>query len=238
MLTKSRFTLPLMCLLANPLLLHAKTLNIEITNLTQGIYFTPFVVAAHDNSFHWFQAGDSASLSLQMMAEGGDISGLVADASAAGVTAEAMAVNPGEGLLMPGQHIQSFSIEAPDDSWLSAASMLLPTNDGFAGLDSWKIPMEPGTYDIYLNAYDAGTEVNNEIIVPGAGAPGALGIPADPGQTGGSGASGVTSSEGNTMIHIHRGSLGDDMPVGGKSDLDNRIHRWLNPVIKMSVTVN
>ena len=113
--------------------------------------------------------------------------------------------------------------------YLSLTSMLLPTNDGFVGLDSWKIPTEAGTYTFTLNAYDAGTEANDE-IVNGGGAPGTPGIPAAPGGDAGTGAIGVTMTEDNSNIHIHRGSLGDDDLAGGKSDLDNRVHRWLNPV--------
>ena len=106
----------------------------------------------------------------------------------------------------------------------------------FVGLDSWKIPTEDGTYTVYLNGYDAGTEVNNEII-NGAGAPGELGIPADPQGNGATGATGTTTTEFNTNVHIHRGVLGDTDAVGGKSDLDSRVHRWLNPVAKVTVVV-
>lgn len=212
----------------------AATLDIEITNLTQGIHFTPFIVATHGSSFRLFEVGQAASLSLQMMAEGGSIASLVADADAAGAT---IVENPNMGLLNPGQSVSSFSIEASDGAMLSLAAMLLPTNDGFAGIDSWSIPAELGTYTLMVNAYDAGTEVNNELIVPGAGGPGAIGIPADPTGKAGVDGSGVTSSEENVMIHVHRGSLGDDSTTGGVSDLDNRVHRWLNPVLKVSVTV-
>jgi hypothetical protein len=39
------------------------------------------------------------------------------------------------------------------------------------------------------------------------------------------------------MVHIHRGNLGDTDITGGISDVDSRIHRWLNPVAKVTVTV-
>ena len=87
-----------------------------------------------------------------------------------------------------------------------------------------------------LNAYDAGTEANDEII-NGAGAPGAAGIPFDPAGMNGTGGSGVTMEEATQMVHIHRGNLGDDDAAGGKSDLNNTVHRWLNPVVKITVTV-
>lgn len=51
------------------------------------------------------------------------------------------------------------------------------------------------------------------------------------------GAVGVTGSEANTRIHIHRGILGDDNLSGGSSDLDSAVHRWLNPVAKLLITV-
>ncbi|GAM59834.1 hypothetical protein JCM19232_167 [Vibrio ishigakensis] len=54
-------------------------------------------------------------------------------------------------------------MDSGDLGYLSLGAMLLPTNDGFVGLDSWKIPSEAGTYRASLNGYDAGTEANDEI---------------------------------------------------------------------------
>jgi hypothetical protein len=48
---------------------------------------------------------------------------------------------------------------------------------------------------------------------------------------------GITDMESNTMIHIHRGSIGDDDLTSGKSDVSNSIHRWLNPVAKLTITI-
>ncbi|SGZ04952.1 Putative uncharacterized protein [Moritella viscosa] len=87
-----------------------------------------------------------------------------------------------------------------------------------------------------MNGYDAGTEANDE-IVNGGGASGVPGIPANPGANGGTGGSGVSSSSANSNIHIHPGNVGDSDISGGVSDLDSRIHRWLNPVGKVVVTV-
>jgi hypothetical protein len=121
---------------------------------------------------------------------------------------------------------------------LSATAMLLPTNDGFVGLDGLAIPRLPGVYTFYLNGYDAGTEANNELIVgPDGGAPGVLGIPADPGGNAGSGGTGVSGPDHNPKVHIHRGVVGDLDPAAGASDLDAGVHHWLNPVAKVTVTV-
>jgi hypothetical protein len=63
------------------------------------------------------------------------------------------------------------------------------------------------------------------------------GIPADPGGAAGSGATGVVAVEANPVVHIHRGVLGDTDDSGGISDLDSRVHRWLNPVAELVITV-
>ncbi len=212
----------------------AASLGISITNLTHGNHFTPLLVAAHPKGQHLFQVGEVASTSLQAMAEGGDISGLSADLAM--VSADINA-NPAGGLMAPGQSVSFSMITGTGNTQLSVVAMILPTNDGFVGLDAISIPSAPGTYSWTLNAYDAGTEANDEII-NGGGAPGAAGIPADPLGKGGSGGSGVTDMESNDKIHIHRGVVGDDDPAGGISDLDARIHRWLNPVARITVTVN
>ena len=38
----------------------AADLDIQIINLTHGSYFTPLLIAAHDNNTHLFQAGQAA----------------------------------------------------------------------------------------------------------------------------------------------------------------------------------
>jgi len=62
----------------------ATDFSVEVTNLTGGIYFTPLLVTAHPEGNALFAAGDTASANLQAMAEGGDISGLVADVDGLG----------------------------------------------------------------------------------------------------------------------------------------------------------
>lgn len=211
----------------------AEVIDVSVTNLTHGMHFTPILIAAHSDDIYMFRLGETASDALATMAEGGDISGLVTAVQGAGGVVEE---NPAEGLLAPSATTTATDIDTGDLKYLSISAMLLPTNDGFAGLDSWYIPSEPGTYTIYLDAYDAGSEANDE-IVNGGGALGAPGIPVNPGANGGENATGVTDTETNTTVHIHRGNLGDTDATGGVSDVDSRIHRWLNPVAKVVVTV-
>lgn len=211
----------------------AASLDIKVTNLTHGIHYTPILIGAHSADVKLFASGEMASSALQMMAEGGDISALstmLTDNSADVVA------NPAMGLLAPTMSTETSLETADGNMYLSVVAMMLPTNDGFIGLNSWMIPTEAGTYTIMVNAYDAGTEANDE-MVNGGGAPGTPGIPAAPGMNAGTGGTGVTMTESNTYVHVHRGSLGDDDLTGGKSDLDNTVHRWLNPVAKVTVTV-
>ncbi len=218
-----------------PFAAQAKDISVKLTNLTNGLYFTPLLVSAHSKKVHFYKLGEAASESLQAMAEGGDISGLSADARNDHAD---VVENPAGGLLAPGQSTSAqFKQLKHKNKYLSVMAMLLPTNDGFVGADAIKIPKKSGTYTFYLNAYDAGTEANNEII-NGGGAPGTPGIPAAPGGDGGIGGSGVTTEETNQTVHVHRGIIGDDYAEGGRSDLDPVVHRWMNPVVKMEVTVS
>ena len=212
----------------------AQDLNIKLTNLTNGIYFTPLLFAAHDGGTTLFTEGAAASASLQAMAEGGDLSGLVSDLQGVGADLQE---NPAAGLLAPGASTSLALMTQSGNTRLSVVAMLLPTNDGFVGLNSLVLPTTAGTYHYYLNAYDAGTEANSE-IVNGGGTPGVPGIPADPGGKAGTGASGVSASESNTTVHIHPGNIGDSNATGGSSDLDSSVHRWLNPVAELVITVN
>lgn len=210
-------------------------LTVEITNVSNAIYFTPLLVAAHKRNTHLFQLGTAASMNLQAMAEGGDISGLVADVQAIGGNHVA---NPAMGLLGPGATTSAeLKVDRIRNRHLSIVAMLLPTNDGFVGLDAARIPQRRGTYTYYLSGYDAGTEANDELIT-GGGAPGVPGIPADPGGNAGTGGTGVSGNDHNATVHIHRGNVGDLDPAGGASDLNSGVHRWLNPVAIVKLRVH
>lgn len=211
----------------------ALDISVTVTNLSHGNHFTPLLIAAHDANQHMFRVGNSASTSLQAMAEGGDISSLSTDMMAVGAD---IIENPAAGLMTPGQSVQFTMTTQDNNTQLSAVAMILPTNDGFVGVDSLTLPTIAGRYEYYLNGYDAGTEINDEII-NGAGTPGVQGIPADPLGLAGTNATGVATAESNQSVHIHRGVLGDTDATGGMSDLDSRVHRWLNPVAHLIIDV-
>lgn len=221
------------CLSAN-----AAQWDVEITNLTNGNHFTPLLVTAHDHDTHLFQAGEAASVEIEQMAECGDLAPLLGTTAVGGEDADTIA-NPAAGFLAPGT--STAAMLTTTAAHLSIVAMVLPTNDGFVGLDSQHIPSAAGSYTYYLNAYDAGTEKNDEVLMTGTAPcthtddgmmPGAPGMNADTGGTG------VATADVNNKVHIHRGVLGEAETTGaGRSDLVSTIHRWQNPVAKVVVTV-
>jgi len=214
---------------------NAVDFDVQITNLTNSIYFTPFLVAAHPAGNNLFTTGQPASANLQAMAEGGDTMGLMNDVTAMGAT---IVDNPAAGFLGPATSASfNMNTDGTSNARLSIVAMLLPTNDAFAGLNAVEIPGMPGTYSFDVPAYDAGTEANDELLT-GGGMPGVPGIPGDPSMLTGTNGTGAAGADANPNVHIHRGALGDIDAMGGNSDLDSRVHRWLNPVIRVTITVN
>ncbi|MEM9624212.1 MAG: spondin domain-containing protein [Pseudomonadota bacterium] len=250
----------------------SQEVTVRITNLTQGMAFTPRLLVAHTDQVDLFEAGTPAIRPLAWVAEGGVIVDSQNPASAGSnfqyylETPERADENTWQAFglggppLPPATISADYTFDTEDFPYLSLVTMLIPTNDAFAGLDAWPIPTEPGTYNINLNAYDSGTEANDEISslrtdVVEAVTGNALGGYAVPGMAGsgnpsatnvGTGGSGVgiqidngtlVDDGGEGIVHIHRNVLGDTDPNGGISDLDSRVHRWLNPVARLTVIV-
>ncbi len=216
--------------------LYAADLNVSIVNLTRGSYFTPLLVAAHPDAMTLFTTGGQASTGLQEMAEGGAIATLVSDLTAGNAT---IVENPAAGLLGPGETTMSSlnTDNNPDNTELSVVAMVLPTNDGFLGLNSITIPTTPGTYTYDVNAYDAGTEANDEIRGSGAAGEPGFPFPGPVGTSSGMNGTGINATA-EGFIHIHRNVLGDTDANGGVSDIVSTTQRWLNPVARVIVTVN
>ena len=217
---------------------NAAEFTVKVTNLTHGMYFTPLLATAHSDQNNFFSVGTPATSQLKTMAEGGMTNELLALANSWNAdSADNLAGAP----LKPGASTGEVMMKLSDEKnrYLSVVAMLLPTNDAFVGLNSWKIPTEPGTYTVMLNAYDAGTEANNELVGGGeenGPNPAFIQATIDAGITG-TGGTGLTDNTENKNVHIHRGGLGDDEIAGGKSDLNSAVHRWLNPVARLIVTV-
>lgn len=243
----------------------AVSLTVRITNLTSGFHFTPRLLVAHNlgaSNTPLFVSGTAASTGLIAIAEGGNTAPLTATLDADTTTQTNMTFG---GLVAPAVTSADYTFETNNLTHLSLLSMMIPTNDAFVGLSNWQIPTTPGTYTVNINAYDSGSEANDEInsgntaltIADGllfGGAPGRPGMatPAPTQPNLDNGATGVAveaaggvlpvadvtnpnGGEGN--VHIHRNTLGDGNAIGGRSDLDATVHRWLNPVARLTVIV-
>lgn len=154
MIRKSTLAAAMSSLFVASLPAYATDYEITVTNLTSGIHFTPLLVTAHPESADVFEPGEPASAELQTVAEGGDTTALAALLE--GVSAS-VAVD--DDLLAPGES-RTFMIsndENPTNTRLSIVGMLLPTNDGFVGLDSLELP-GASVVDIPPGFVDVGTD--------------------------------------------------------------------------------
>ena len=203
------------------------TYEVAIRNVTKGQPFTPPLVATHNAYYDMYTVGDKASNGIRQIAENGDLSFLDAELNASANVADivtAVAGTPPP--VMPGQTVKFTINTKPGYDYISFASMLICTNDGFSGLDARKLPQHVGEYASFgMRAYDAGTEINTEDfadIVPPC--QGLVGISSD---DAGTGASNPALYE-NSIIKLHPNVQGGD-------DLVPAVHGWRDPVGKVRV---
>jgi len=197
--------------------------EITIANLTTGQPLSPGVVVAHTREASLFAPGAAASEGVRLIAEQGDPSAAVGDLSGAqGIN---QVVNTGAPIHRnggPGPSSLTISLEASANAnRLSLAVMLICTNDGFAGLNSVKLPggFAPATF--YAMGYDAGTEVNDETstsIVDPCGVIGPVALAAD----------GDSRTPQGGVVTMHPGIQGGGALVPGA-------HGWTEPVARVTV---
>ena len=135
--------------------------EVTVTNLTENQVLSPPILITHDPEHSVWQAGQPASEGIRAVAETG-MTGPLAEAYRDTATAIATLAGP----IPPGESA-SVSIEAASGDVLSAATMLVQTNDGFTGLHGLELTGNTSTRQ--TDAYDAGTETNTELSsdVPG-----------------------------------------------------------------------
>lgn len=208
------------------------TYEVTIDNLTAGQPLTPPVVATHRASTGIFTVGEPASVALKEIAENGNLAPMIAQLGADkhvsdSVAAAAPLVPAGlPGSAMFGDSVTLTVTASEGAKFLSFASMLICTNDGFTGVDSLRLPKDVGdTVEVQSAGYDAGTEVNTEdfadIVPPCQGLVGvSSGEP-------GTGTSNPALAEGG-VIHHHPG-------IGGGADLVPAVHGWTDPVAGITV---
>ncbi|MBA1421510.1 MAG: hypothetical protein FAF03_11955 [Epsilonproteobacteria bacterium] len=146
--------------------------KVTLTNKTTGQVMAPMAAALHSKTFHVFQEGEKASVGLEHLAEGGAPTELLAELKA---NPDVYDAKPGKNtedtVIKPGKTATTTLETSKGGACLSVTSMLVFTNDGFAGADCVDLDgVEAGDKKtINLNTYDAGTEQNTETAatVPG-----------------------------------------------------------------------
>ncbi|MEM7337023.1 MAG: spondin domain-containing protein [Actinomycetota bacterium] len=137
------------------------TYEVTIENLTDRQYLTPPNWAAHSSAIDVFSMRRPASPALAGLAENGDVAtmaaALTADIDEPDLGRSGVA---GDTPIEPGGS-RTFTITTSQRR-LSFTSMLICTNDGFAGLRSRILPFTGGSRVISVRAYDAGSEINTE----------------------------------------------------------------------------
>lgn len=161
----------------------ATRIEVQVENLTPagGVYFTPLWVGFHDGSFDSFDVGASASMSLEMLAEGGDASGLSGDIGGVAGARDGVVLAPngfaGAPVFDPmDSGSLRIRLDSTDNRYFSFASMIIPSNDAFFAND------DPTAYELFdatgafngpleilvlsSDVLDAGTEVNDGLGAP------------------------------------------------------------------------
>jgi len=190
---------------------HMVTYKITISNLTPGQPLAPVMAATHRPGISFFTVGHTPSDELARLAEAGDGQPM----------ADKLRTTPGVsdakvstmGLTFPG-HSTVMTVSAkPGTGRVSVAAMLGATNDAFFAIKDVLLP-KGNHMAVYLaDAYDAGSETNDELSSTVAG-------------LGGEGYSPNDSGEG--FVHIHGG-------VHGVGDLVPAAMDWRNPVAKIVI---
>ncbi|MBW9266504.1 MAG: spondin domain-containing protein [Candidatus Thiodiazotropha sp. (ex. Lucinisca nassula)] len=193
--------------------------ELRVTNLTAAQPLSPLAVVLHDSAYSMWSVGSSAGDGLEYLAEGGDNTELLSEAANSST-----ATMSGGGIIAPGQN-ESLIIEADEMNGLalSFATMLVNTNDAFTGINAVDVSdmMAGSSKQLFIAAYDAGTEGNSELAstVPGPAAGGEGYNPA---------------RDDRDSVGGHPGVVTHDDGLSGSAL--NESHRFDNPVAHVTIT--
>lgn len=224
-----KYRLALPCLLAASLLAACSDDNddpatqasyrVTVTNLSAGQPVSPVGVVLHGDSHALWSLGQSASVALERLAEGGETQPWL-DAAAA----DGAATAHGAGPIAPGAH-EVLTITGDGDlHYLTVAGMLVNTNDGFSGVQGLRIAdLQVGeSLRQTARVYDAGTEDNTELASSFPG----------PASSGGEGFNAARDDR-LDAVRVHAGVIGADDGLAGSAL--NAAHRFDNPGLRIEV---
>ncbi|UQV23276.1 spondin domain-containing protein [Vibrio sp. J383] len=195
--------------------------DVSVTNLTPNQPMSPLAVLTHNNSFNLFEVGQSASVDLEYLAEGGSNAQLLALSDSDANVYQGIS---GNGLILSGEHdTVSIRVDPNQEGYISVASMLVNTNDAFVGESglSLKSLAVGDTFVMNMNVWDSGTELNDELA---ATIPGPAG--------GGEGFN--TTRDDTDVVSFHSGVISQDDGLTTSALSAN--HRFLNPGARITIT--
>lgn len=190
--------------------------EIKVINLTESQPMSPVALILHNEGQVW-QVGQRASQALEMLAESGDNSAILADSMV-------LAGQSGAGVLLPGaSETIAISITDTEPMLLSVVTMLVNTNDAFTGINAIALANLTLGESIAMttSSYDAGTEKNSELMatIPGPAA-------------GGEGFNAMRDDV--DFVAMHSGIVSQD--DGLNQSVLTQAHRFDNPTLWLSVT--
>lgn len=189
---------------------HTRSYDVTITNITAGQTFTPALVATHRSDISFYELGKPASDELGILAESGNIMPLKDVLDSAPSLVKDTASNGA--LLAPGDSVTIRIEGSRYFNRLSFAAMMIPTHDTIVSIDSIYLPRWETT--VMATAYDAGTELNDELCenIPGPVC----------------GGTGLSAGDGEGYVHVANG-------IHGIGDLEPELFDYRNPVAKVTV---
>jgi len=187
------------------------TYKVTVTNLTPGQPFAPILAASHRAGMSFFEVGQPPSDELARLAEAGNGKPMAAKLLATPGVSDAQL--SATGLTFPGKSTTVMITAKRGADNVSVGAMLGATNDAFFAIADMDLPKGRQTVTYMADAYDAGSEDNDELASTVLGA-------------GGEGYSPTNHGEG--FVHIHNG-------IHGIGALPANIRDWRNPVAEIVI---
>ena len=196
--------------------------EITLTSLTArppgGQIFSPPIFVVHPSAANLGMVGQPAHPALVALAEGGDVSGILALVSAVGASTAVA-----EGPVLPGGSVTVRLTGNAMNNSLSVASMLVSTNDGFiiGSTPLYDADGMPVSTTLELMTYDAGSEENTELAsdIPGPTA-----------------AREENPDATNARVPTEGGVITPHPGVQGIGDLPEALLGWTEPVATLTIT--
>ncbi len=196
--------------------------DVTVANLTNAQPLSPVAVIGHTGAYSLFAIGSAATTGLEDMAESGDNTALIAEATAANVYVTGSGAAP---IGPAGSETISITLLASDVATLqiTAATMLVNTNDAFSALNGMDVSamLVGDSVTVDTIAYDAGTEAETEAAID------------IPGPAGGGEGFNATRSDDADRVSMHSGVVSQDDGFA-TSDLSEQ-HRFDNPVMRVRI---